>query len=182
MGRKRDIASRMGVSRRAASDYFLSPPPIFYREAILQQCEASYTPRCDSEQTPVRPANDTPHLPPSSQPAHRQQPTAHNPHQSPPATGYRPHSSPAHRPQSSPTLYFPTIRLPATDFRLLDSGFRLLDTGYRLLIPPTDYCPQPTILTGYRLPTSRPPQTAHSPQSPIPNPHLPIPSSLGSGL
>ncbi len=29
--------------------------PIFYREAILQHCEASYTPRCDSEHTPVRP-------------------------------------------------------------------------------------------------------------------------------
>jgi|GEM_PF-5909958 len=39
-----------------------SSPPLFYREAILQQCEASYTPRCDSKHTPVRPANDTPHL------------------------------------------------------------------------------------------------------------------------
>jgi len=68
------IRSKNGsISHRAASDYFLSPPPIFYREAILRQCEASSTPRCDSEHTPVCPANDTPHL---------RQPTAHYPQSS----------------------------------------------------------------------------------------------------
>jgi len=53
VGRKRSIA------RRTASDYFLSPSPIFYREAILQQSEASYTPQCDSAHTPEHEVLDT---------------------------------------------------------------------------------------------------------------------------
>ena len=111
VGRKRSFASREYRSgtpgsiirsangsnaRRAASDYFFSSPSIFYREAILQQCEASYTPRCDSEHTPVRPANNPP-LPGYwllntgyRPPAHRPQPTAHNlPGYWLPATEYR---------------------------------------------------------------------------------------------
>ncbi|WP_161936452.1 hypothetical protein [Chlorobium limicola] len=122
MGRKRSIASReknfsfFNSSLRAAS------------RPILQQSEASYTPRCDSEHTPVRPANDTPHLPPSSHPAHRQLPTAHNlPAHNPlplpplPATDYR---LPAHRPP--PTAHDPQSP-PATGYRLPVPS--LLDPG-----------------------------------------------------
>jgi len=81
-------------------------------------------------------------------------PTAHNPHQSPPATGYRPHSSPAHRPQSSPTLYFPTIRLPATDYRLLipPTAYRPPATGYLPHSSPTLYFPTTRLpTTDFRL-------------------------------
>mgnify|MGYP001809692818 CR=1 FL=1 len=86
MGRKRSIASREyqsgtpgriirpangSIMRRAASDYFLSQPPSFFREAILQQCEASYTPRCNSEHTPEHEVLDTPLTPLRDLPIHR---------------------------------------------------------------------------------------------------------------